>query len=115
MQQYGEELVRYFVYCCEGDSYGELLDQFRLATTRFSLLETIYELLHNGESLVVQSRQAIKITPQQIEEVCDFIQSGEIAEVRDLHQFMITKIFQLEMEKIKQTEQVLLELLSGLE
>jgi hypothetical protein len=111
MKQQGKELARYFVYCCEGEGYVERMDHFRLATTRLSLIEAIYSLLHYGESLSSQSKQAIQLIPRKVTELCEFIQSGEFGPVRQLHQAMIAVISTLELEKIRHTQQVLEELL----
>ncbi|WP_169818267.1 hypothetical protein [Shimazuella kribbensis] len=105
MKQIGEKLARYLVYCCEQDDYVQRMDHFRSATSRLSLIEVIYSLYHTGETIATQSTVPIQLDPQQIEELCVFIRSGDILDIRQLHTSMIRNIATFDLEKIHQIEQ----------
>ncbi|MCH5585333.1 hypothetical protein MK805_10160 [Shimazuella sp. AN120528] len=112
MKQIGKELARYLVYCCEQEDYVTRMDHLRLATSRLALIEAIYFLYQDGEPIAVQSTKTIQLTSQQIEELCTFIRTGDIHDVRQLHTSMICDIAAFDLEKIHQIEQYIEQLLA---
>jgi hypothetical protein len=111
MKQLGKELARCFVYGCNGNQYVALIDQFRLAKTRLALLEAIFVLLKYEDPTTKSEYRMARISPQRLKNLCLFIRKEEINNVRHLHEWMIRHISVFEMEKIKKTEQYLMELL----
>jgi hypothetical protein len=114
MKQIGKELARYLVYCCEQEDYVIRMNHLRLATSRLSLIEAIYFLYQDGESIATQSKKPIQLTTCQIEELCTFIRSGDIHDVRQLHASIIQDIAEFDLDKIHQIEQYLEQLLAHL-
>jgi hypothetical protein len=112
--QLGKEITRFFVYYCEGEQYFSLIERFRQADTRHTLLEAIHSFIYFGESITMKGKR-LRITPEKWECLCQFIRHGTIGDVRQLHTSMITSVSLLEMEKIHSTEQYLAKLLCGLE
>jgi hypothetical protein len=107
-----KEIANYFVYCCEGEHYLALVESFRKAKTRNSLIEAICSLLQYGESLPNQGKLPLTITEQEWEELCQFIHNGKIDDVRQFHAAMISYICTVELEKVRQMEQYVAKLLS---
>lgn len=110
--QISKEIANYFVYCCEGEYYLSLVESFRKAKTRNSLIEAIFSLLQYGESSPNQGKQPLTITEQEWEELCQFIRNGGIYDVRQFHAEMISYICNVELEKIRLMEQYVAKLLS---
>jgi hypothetical protein len=115
MKRLGKELAKYLVYCCEHDDYVTRMDHFRLATSRYSLIEAIYSLYQAGSAVSPQRTKPIRLTDYQIEELCAFIRTKEIQEVKDLHTSMIRDIATFDLEKIHQMEQYIEQLLADLQ
>jgi hypothetical protein len=115
MKRLGKELAKYLVYCCEHDDYVTRMDHFRLATSRYSLIEVIYSLYQAGGEASPQRTKPIRLTDYQIEELCAFIRTKEIQEVKDLHTSMIRDISTFDLEKIHQMEQYIEQLLADLQ
>jgi hypothetical protein len=110
--QISKEIAKYFVYGCEGEQYLSLIESFRIAKTRNSLIEAICSLLQYGESLASQGKHPLKITKQEWKGLCQFIRRAEIDNVRRFHVAMISYISTVELEKIQQMEQYVAKLLS---
>ena len=111
IKRWGKELAKYFVYYCEQENYIEQMNQFRMSSTRLDLITAIHSLQLEGEPLSTQSKQPPQITPKNIELLCEFIRTAKKNEVRQLHTLMIEEIAQLELEKIHQMEQYMIDLL----
>lgn len=105
----GKEFAQYFVYCCDGEQYVYMIDQFRWAKTRLTLIEAIAALLQYGKT--IDYRDAVTITTQKWEQLTEFIRNGDINAVRQLHTAMIRYVSAYELEKIRKTEKYLTELL----
>lgn len=114
MKEIGKELARYLVYCCEQDDYAIRMNHLRLATSRLSLIEAIYFLYQDGEPIATQSTKPIQINASQIENLCAFIRSGDIRDVKLLHTSIIQDIASFDLEKIHQIEQYIEQLLADM-
>lgn len=106
-----DELAEYFVYLCgEGDDYVSLIDKIRDSETRASLIKSIYVLLRYGHLHLKQSME--KMNRKKIDSLFHFIKTGEHDEVCRFRSSLITFISAFELEKIREQERYLLELLS---
>jgi hypothetical protein len=114
MKRVGKELAKYLVYSCEHDDYVTRMDHFRLATSRQMLIEAIYSLYQSGEPVIIQSAKPIQLTADQIEDLCAYIRTKDIHEVKDLHTSMIRDIATFDLEKIHEIEQYIGQLLDDL-
>jgi hypothetical protein len=112
MKEIGKELARYLVYCCEQDDYVIRMNHLRLAASRLSLIEAIYFLYQDADPIATQSKKPIQITPCQIEELCDFIRSGAICDIKQLHTSIIQDVAAFDLEKIHKIEQYIEQLLA---
>jgi hypothetical protein len=103
------ELAKYFVYYCEGENYVSMIDQFRWAKTRITLIEAIINLLQHSKP----DRQLVEtqLTDEDWKRLTTFIQRADIHDVRILHTAMIRYVSAFELEKIQKTEEYLTELL----
>jgi hypothetical protein len=106
----GKEFAKYFVYCCEGEQYVALIDQFRWAKTRPALIAAMSFLLQYGK-FTTNQEPTISITTQEWKRLNEFILDGEIDTVRQLHTTMIRYVSAYEMERIRETEKCIVELL----
>jgi hypothetical protein len=112
LNRISKEIATYFVYGCEGEQYLSLIESFRIAKTRSSLIQTICSLLQYGESLANQGEYPLKITKQEWKGLCQFIRRAEINNIRQFHAVMISYISTVELEKIHEMEQYVARLLS---
>ncbi|WP_028777045.1 hypothetical protein [Shimazuella kribbensis] len=105
------ELAEYFVYHCgEGDHYVSLIDKLRESNTRSTLISSIYVLLRYGHIHLEQSME--KMNRRKMESLFHFIKIAKNEEVCRFHSSLITFISAFELEKIRNHERYLLELLS---
>lgn len=109
IHQLGKEFAKFFVYYCEGEKYVAMIDQFRWAKTRASLIESMMKLLQysNPSGELFDS----ELTDEDWKRLTNFILHADIQDVRHLHTTMIRYISTFELEKIKKTEEYLTELL----
>lgn len=108
----GRKLTRYFVYCCgEGEHYVALVERLREANTRSTILEAIYRLIHYGE--VCLKYRIDDIDLGNIRGLFRFIKTGAKEDVSQFHSSLSTYIWNFEVEKIREQERYLLELLGS--
>ncbi len=105
----GKEFAKFFVYCCEGEQYTSMIDEFRWAKNRLTLVESISTLLQFGKTATPINTK--EISSEKCKRLTEFIQNGEFQAVKDLHTTMIRYVSAYELEKIRETEQYLTELL----
>lgn len=110
-QQIGKLLAEYFVYSCgEGDHYVALIDRLRAANTRSTIIEAIYILIHYG---TVHLKLKLEYLHEpKLKQLYQFIQTGSREEVIHFHSSLSIYIWEYEVEKIREQERYLLELLS---
>jgi hypothetical protein len=86
-----------------------MIDEFRWAKTRISLIESMISLIQYSSP----NRQLpdSELTDEDWKRLTDFILHANIQKVRYLHTTMIRYISTFELEKIKKTEEYLTKLL----
>jgi hypothetical protein len=109
--QIGKLLAEYFVYSCgEGEHYVTLIDRLRAANTRSTIIEAIYFLLRYGtEHLKLELED---LHEPKLKQLYQFIQTGSREEVTHFQSSLSIYIWEYEVEKIREQERYLLELLS---
>lgn len=106
----GDQLAKYFVYYAgEGEHYVELIEQFRHVRTRKAFWFAVQRLLAYRDHQAVQQEACIH--PTTLHSVLTFIRTGEINAVSQFYTIVCQSIWRYEMEKIKQQERYLLQLL----
>ncbi|MCH5584348.1 hypothetical protein MK805_05110 [Shimazuella sp. AN120528] len=105
----GKEFAKFFVYYCEGEQYVTMIDQFRWAKTRITLVESIATLLQYSNPN--PDLPDPKLTDEDWKRLTTFILKAKIQDVRHLHTTMIRFISTFELEKIRKTEEYLTKLL----
>jgi hypothetical protein len=110
-QKIGKKLARYFVHTCgEGEHYVPLIKRLRESNTRSSFLEAIYTLIYYGEIHLDQNLE--DVNEQEIEQLSQFIRTGNCKEVSLFHSSLSLFIWDIEIKNIHQQERYLLKLLS---
>lgn len=107
--QLGKEFAKFFVYYCEGEQYVTMIDEFRWAKTRITLIESMMKLLQYSSSS--EELFDAEWTDEDWKRLTHFILHADIHNVRHLHTTMIRYISTFELEKIRKTEEYLTELL----
>ena len=105
----GQKFAKFFVYYCEGEQYVTMIDQFRWAKTRTTLVESMITLLqYSSPNPDLPDPQ---LTEEDWKRLTHFILKADIQDVKHLHTTMIRSISTFELEKIKKTEEYLTKLL----
>jgi hypothetical protein len=107
----GKEFAKFFVYYCEGEQYVNLIDQFRWAKTRITLIEAMTKLLQYSNSNSQPELTDMELSDEDWKRLTNFILHADIQDVRVFHTTMIRYVSAFELEKIKKTEKYLTELL----
>ncbi len=110
-QKIGKRLAKYFVYSCgEGEHYVGLIERLRAANTRSTIIEAIYVLIRYGT--VHLKLELEELDEPKLKQLYQFIQTGSREEVTHFNSSLSTYIWAYEVEKIREQEKYLLELLS---
>jgi phage terminase large subunit len=104
------ELAKFFVFHCQTKNYVEMIDQFRYASTRHSLVESMIQLLEHSE---YNPAFPTTLTDEYWKKFVDFILYADIEKVKRLHTAMIYHISAFELEKMYVTEVYLQQLLEN--
>jgi hypothetical protein len=107
-----QKIAKFIVYNCEREPYASRIAAFGNARTRKTWIKEIHLLLHCGTA---QKKESLPITQEEWSELWAFIHDAPIMEVRALHITMMKLITKLEWKKIREMEQMVAKILSGLE
>jgi hypothetical protein len=110
LYEIAKELAKFFVFHCQTKNYVKMIDQFRWATTRNSLIEATIELLEHSE---YDPEYPTALTDESWKKFVNFVVNADIEEVKRLHTTMIHSISAYELEKIHVTEAHLQRLLEN--